>query len=354
MTRTGLLIFDVAHRTEPRASIRTARGTLTPSNEVAERTARIRAGILRATGARAYSAGVPPEATRRLRSLLPLAHDPAYLAFLEHGPHPAEAAITPQGRIFAAPGVEQDTPVGADSADRALASAATAVAAAVALARGEADHVYALCRPPGHHAGRRFFGGYCFLNNAALAALALRRQSGARVAVIDIDYHAGNGTTDCLAAHPDIAVLSCHASGEDTFPHQDDPLPAHPAHVFHAFGEPPDAQAYLAVVSRLVGEAVAGGAETLVLSLGYDVIDGDPHGGWRLSPDVFAGVGEILRVSGLPVCVVQEGGYLLSALEGCAAQFTKGLIGPPADAAPDTRESGTDDGRHAKPAGALS
>jgi acetoin utilization deacetylase AcuC-like enzyme len=354
MTRPGLLIFEVAHRNEQRDSIRTARGTLTPSNEVAERTARIRAGILRAAGPRVSRADIPQGTARVLRSLLPLAHDPAYLAFLNHGPHPVDAAITPQGQTFAGPGVEQDTPVAADSADRALASASVAVAAAAALGRGEADHVYALCRPPGHHAGRRFFGGYCFLNNAALAALTLRRQSRARVAVIDIDYHAGNGTTDCLAAHPDIAVLSCHASGEDVFPHQDDPLPAHPAHVFHAFGEPPDAQAYLAVVSRLVGEAIAGGAETLVMSLGYDVIAGDPHGGWSLSPDVFAGVGEILRQSGLPVCVVQEGGYLLSALEACAAQFTKGLIGPPTDAAPDTRESGTDDGRHAKPAGALS
>ncbi|MBL6431964.1 MAG: hypothetical protein HPM95_15880 [Alphaproteobacteria bacterium] len=74
-----------------------------------------------------------------------------------------------------------------------------------------------MCRPPGHHAGRRFFGGYCFLNNAALAALALRRQTRARVAVIDIDYHAGNGTTDCLAAHPDIAVFSCHARARSPF-----------------------------------------------------------------------------------------------------------------------------------------
>lgn len=354
MTRPDLLIFDVAHRAEPRGAIRTARGTLRPSNEVAERTARIRSGILRAAGARARGAEIPQGTTRMLRSLLPLAHDPAYLAFLEHGSHPAVPAITPQGQVFAAPGVEQDTPVAADSPARALTSATAAVAAAVALGRGEASHVYALCRPPGHHAGRRFFGGYCFLNNAALAALALRRQTRARVAVIDIDYHAANGTTDCLAAHPDIAVFSCHAPGEVAFPHQPDLAPALPAHVFHAFDAPPDAQAYLAVVSRLVEQAVATGAGMLVLSLGYDVIDGDPHGGWHLSPEVFAGVGGILRQSGLPVCVVQEGGYLLSALEDCAAHFTKGLIGLEADTAPDTTESGTDDGRHAKPAGALS
>jgi acetoin utilization deacetylase AcuC-like enzyme len=354
MTRPGLLVFDVAHRSEPPVSIGTARGTHRPSNEVAERTARIRSGVLQAAGARARVCDVPPETGRVLSSLLPLAHDAAYLAFLEHGPHPAAAAITSQAEAFAAPGVAQDTPVAADTAERARASALAAVAAACALGRGESDHVYALCRPPGHHAGRRFFGGYCFLNNAALAALALRRQTRERVTVIDVDYHAGNGTTDCLAAHPDIAVLSCHASGRETFPHQADPLPADPSHVFHGFREPPDAQAYLAVVSRLVEQAVAGGAGMLVLSLGYDVIDGDPHGGWSLSPDVFAGVGEILRQSGLPVCVVQEGGYLLSALEDCAAQFTKGLIGLEADTAPDTRESGTDDGRHARPAGALS
>ena len=170
MTRPDLLIFDVAHRAEPRGAIRTARGTLRPSNEVAERTARIRSGILRATGARARGAEISQGTTRMLRSLLPLAHDPAYLAFLEHGSHPAVPAITPQGRVFAAPGVEQDTPVAADSPARALTSATAAVAAAVALGRGEATHVYALCRPPGHHAGRRFFGGYWAMPGGTIAA----------------------------------------------------------------------------------------------------------------------------------------------------------------------------------------
>jgi acetoin utilization deacetylase AcuC-like enzyme len=93
-----------------------------------------------------------------------------------------------------------------------------------------------------------------------------------------------------------------------------------------AFAEAPDEAAYLAEVAASV-DALAAEAEALVVSLGYDTVQGDPHGGWSFSPAIFAEVGRLLAACGLPICVIQEGGYSLPALAACSHAFATGLLG---------------------------
>src|SRR3989338_5447865 len=100
----------------------------------------------------------------------------------------------------------------------AYASAQCALTAADVILKGERDWTFALCRPPGHHAGRDFMGGYCYLNNACIAAKFLSGHQRHRVAIIDVDYHAGNGSQDIFYDSPNILTISLHADPELEYP----------------------------------------------------------------------------------------------------------------------------------------
>jgi acetoin utilization deacetylase AcuC-like enzyme len=309
--------------------IGSATGELVASREVPERIACLADGLARCGYIALDDHGSSQDDMAELEELLLQLHSSDYIAFLMKESHPEHAEITEEGCQYAAPGVEQDTPVDKTSFARAKAAALTAVTAARAMATQQAHYAYALCRPPGHHAGRSFFGGYCFLNNAALAALSLRKNGLTPVAVIDIDYHVGNGSSDCLAAYPDIGFASCHASTEKAFTYQPELPPAAPHHLYRPFVTSPTAAEYVSTVKELVEHACSAGAAALVLSLGYDIIEGDPHGTWSLNPSVFSDIGRVFRASGLPVCVVQEGGYRLDRLADCANFFVTALVAPP-------------------------
>jgi acetoin utilization deacetylase AcuC-like enzyme len=103
-------------------------------------------------------------------------------------------------------------------------------------------------------------------------------------------------------------------------------LPRAPRERAHAFSAAPDPVAYLAEVEASLTELAAGSA-ALVVSLGYDTVEGDPHGSWHFGPEVFAGIGRLLAATELPVCIVQEGGYALEALAPCSHAFAAGLLG---------------------------
>ncbi len=109
------------------------------------------------------------------------------------------------------------TPIAEGTWEAAYWSAQTALTALAALIDDHARASFALCRPPGHHAGRDYCGGYCYLNNAAIAAEQARR-SGRRVAIVDIDYHHGNGTQDIFYADPDVLFVSIHADPATDYP----------------------------------------------------------------------------------------------------------------------------------------
>ncbi|MGV3570955.1 MAG: histone deacetylase family protein [Ramlibacter sp.] len=209
------------------------------------------------------------------------------------------------------------SPITAGTWEAARHGAACAVAGAQRLLAGDRG-AFALTRPPGHHAGSDFFGGYCFLNNAAVAAQALRDGGAARVAVLDIDYHHGNGTQAIFYERPDVFFASVHGDPHTEYPYYlgyaDERgagaglganlnLPLARGTGFAAWRE--------ALAEAL--RAIRGfGADALVVSLGLDTFEGDPISGFGLRGDDYLRIGEDLAAAGLPTLFVFEGGYAVA------------------------------------------
>ena len=223
------------------------------------------------------------------------------------------------------------TPILEETWPAAYWAAQTALSAAAAIADGAALS-YALCRPPGHHAYRDLYGGYCYLNNAAIAAQWLV-EHGRRPAILDIDYHHGNGTQAIFYERADVFFCSLHADPEDEQP--DYSGFAHETGRGEGEGFtlnlplPLDTgpQAYLAARIRGLAAVEAFGPVVLVLSLGFDTITGDPHGGLRLGPETFTDIGRAMTELHRPLLLVQEGGYLLPALGPALTALLMGLGG---------------------------
>ncbi len=212
----------------------------------------------------------------------------------------------------------------------ARAGADCALSAAQQVAGG-ACAAFALSRPPGHHAGPDFFGGYCFLNNAALAAQQLRAQGLARVAVLDLDYHHGNGTQAIFYERPDVLFSSIHGD-----PHTEYPF-------YLGYADERGAGAGLGFNLNLplprgsdfarwreaLKQALQGiarfGAQALVVSLGLDTFEGDPISGFTLRSDDYLRVGEDLARAGLPTVFVFEGGYAVAEVGINAVNVLEGF-----------------------------
>jgi acetoin utilization deacetylase AcuC-like enzyme len=281
------------------------------------RLAELRTGLRRHFGVRAVGATAGDEEVERTLAAL---HGAAHLAALDAAGE--EATVLPD---LAPPGLEPDIPVNAALVAAAREAIRTALSAADRLLAGD-QYAYAVCRPPGHHAGPDFIGGYCYLNNAAAAVQALRGGGLSPVGVLDLDLHYPNGTSELLERMGGEATLhSLHASPVTNVPAGTE-LPRAPRERAHAFAAAPDPVAYLAEVEASL-DALAVDSAALVVSLGYDTVEGDPHGSWHFGPEVFAGIGRLLAATELPVCVVQEGGYALGALAPCSHAFAAGLLG---------------------------
>jgi acetoin utilization deacetylase AcuC-like enzyme len=211
-------------------------GRRVPALEGGARTEEIEAGLAAHEGVRTIASDVPDD---EVRASLAIVHEPEYLEFLDL----ASGQATPEHPVMApdwsAPGVPADTPVCAGSAAAARSAVRTALTAARALQRGS-NVAYALCRPPGHHAGRRSMGGYCYLNNAAAAVARLRAETGVAVGILDIDFHYGNGTASIVADMADVWLESIHASTTDHFPWRNS-FPPNPRHRHHEYDNSPSA-----------------------------------------------------------------------------------------------------------------
>lgn len=287
-----------------------------PGQDSNRRLDELRAGLVRHEGVRAVAADAADEALERTLAAM---HEGAYLEALR-GVN-GQPVVMP---AFAPPGLEPDIPV-----DSALVAAAhegvrTAITAAQRLAAG-ARYTYAVCRPPGHHAGPDFLGGYCYLNNAAAAVRTLDEAGVSPVGVLDLDLHYPNGTAALVERIEGATLHSLHASPVTNVA-AGTVLPQAEDERVVAFREAPGAGAYLAEVAASIDE-LAAGATALVVSLGYDTVAGDPHGCWNFEPGVFAEIGRLLAASGLPICVIQEGGYALPLLAECSEAFARGLLG---------------------------
>jgi acetoin utilization deacetylase AcuC-like enzyme len=210
-----------------------------------------------------------------------------------------------------------ETSISAGSWEAARAAADVALTAAARLHSG-ARAAFALCRPPGHHAARDLYGGYCFLNNAAIAAQFLRDQGAARVAILDVDFHHGNGTQDIFYDRADVLYVSLHGDPADAFPYFSgyaDETGAGAGTGYTVNRPLPPATEFSAWAAALVGalERIRRFApEALVVSLGVDTFAGDPISFFKLQSADFSTYGRMIGACRLPTLFVFEGGYAVA------------------------------------------
>jgi acetoin utilization deacetylase AcuC-like enzyme len=309
------------------------RGALVPTFETPERAEIIRAALEAAGHELVQPRDFPESRLHRI-------HDAEFVEFLR-GAHARWLAEGRQGHVipsgFPARGLRRDrrptglsgslgwfafdasTPIVAGTWDAAFAAARCAMTAAALVSEGR-PAAYALCRPPGHHAARSTYGGYCYLNNAALAAQGLLDAGCRRVSVIDVDYHHGNGTQEIFWERDDVQFTSLHGDPDTEYPwfmgYADEcgagrgegctlnfPLPA---------GTGWDA--YRTALGAALDAVSRHAPDAIVVSLGVDTFAGDPISAFRLEGRHFPLIGGLLAGLGRPTVLVQEGGYAVAEI----------------------------------------
>ncbi|MEK7423756.1 MAG: histone deacetylase family protein [Actinomycetota bacterium] len=192
---------------------------------------------------------------------------------------------------------------------------------------------YGLCRPPGHHAATSLYGGYCFFNNAAIAAHHVASTTGTKVTVLDVDYHHGNGTQEIFYDRDDVQYVSLHG----------DPARAYPFTIGYAdetgtgrglgsnlnlpLPERTDDDGFVAALERACAAIAAFGPSTLVVSLGLDTFITDPICDLAVTTAGFERCGALVAQLGLPTVVLQEGGYDVDHLGENVRRWLVGLRG---------------------------
>ena len=318
------------------------RGTVRPNYEIPARAE----ALLAAGRAMGMEVITPPPASV---AALAAVHDHAYLEYLcdghrawseqpEPGPeivaniHPAPEMLAQGGRlgggiIGRAGWFSADTacPIGEGTWEAAVAAAGCALAAVDEAAAGR--HAYALCRPPGHHAYAARAGGHCYINNAALAAEHLRRRGAARVAVLDIDSHHGNGTQGIFWARGDVFFASVHGDPDYYYPwyigraHERGAGAGEGANLNMPLARGSGDAAWLAAIEAGLEAIRAFRPEALVISLGFDASETEPLGFLAVTAEGFARAGERIGALGVPAAIVQEGGYNTETIGPLLARF---------------------------------
>jgi acetoin utilization deacetylase AcuC-like enzyme len=328
------------------------RGRLVPCHEVPARLDHV-LGEVRRRGFGTLQTPAAPDAG--FEALLARIHAPRYLDFLAGawdewvGLDPANAELDALPSVWPVRGFRADvvpanfaarmglysfdagTPLTAGSWAAARTGALCAVQAARAVASGSQRSAFALTRPPGHHAGPDCFGGYCFLNNAALAAQALRDAGQARVAVLDVDYHHGNGTQTIFDARADVLTVSIHG----------DPRTEYPFYLGHAdergngAGEGANLNLPLprgtgfdgwrAALHQALERIARFDAGALVVALGVDTFEGDPISGFRLRSADYLRIGAEIAGLRLPTVFTFEGGYAVAEVGINAVNVLEGF-----------------------------
>ncbi|OYW21272.1 histone deacetylase family protein [Sphingomonas sp. 32-62-10] len=277
-------------------------------------------------------------------------HAPAYLDFLKTAPAKWAEAGRPGdvmgyvwpivgrrplrlSRIDALVGqysFDASTPLTADTWDAAYWSTQSALSALAAVQGGDRA-AFALCRPPGHHAGADYLGGYCYLNTAAITAQAARDGGAGRVAVLDIDYHHGNGTQDIFYDRGDVFYASLHADPATDYPfywgHADEqgagaglganlnlPLP-----------QGTTLNGFRAAQTTALDAIAAFGPDLLVVSFGADTWEGDPISHLKLKTEDYSILAADIAARGWPTVILMEGGYAVEALGRNVAGFLAGF-----------------------------
>lgn len=208
-----------------------------------------------------------------------------------------------------------------------------ALSAADHVGSGQASHAFGLCRPPGHHAARSFYGGYCFLNNAAAAAQMLRSRGASRVSIFDVDYHHGNGTQDIFYDRDDVQYVSIHADPANDYPY------------FLGYADETGAGKGEGLninypLPRGTGwdtwsEALESGCEkiqgfkpdVLIISLGVDTFKDDPISSFKLESEHYLRIGARIASLKLPTVYLLEGGYAIDAIGVNVVNTLSGHLG---------------------------
>jgi acetoin utilization deacetylase AcuC-like enzyme len=225
---------------------------------------------------------------------------------------------------------DASTPIAEGRWQAAYWAAQTALAATETVLGGERT-AFALTRPPGHHCGADYLGGYCHLNFAAIAAEAARAAGRARVAILDVDYHHGNGTQDIFYARGDVLLVSIHADPRTDYPyywgHADEtgegegegatlnlPLPRGTAMA-----------EYAPTLDRALERVADFAPDFLIVSYGADTFEGDPISHFNIRTEDYADMARSIASLGLPTLIVMEGGYAVDALGRNVAAFLSGF-----------------------------
>jgi acetoin utilization deacetylase AcuC-like enzyme len=225
---------------------------------------------------------------------------------------------------------DASSPIAAGTWVSAYWAAQSALAATQSVLGGECA-AFALCRPPGHHCGADYLGGYCFLNNVAIAAEAAIAAGKPRIAILDVDYHHGNGTQDIFYERSDVLFVSVHADPVTDYPffwgHADErgegagegtslnlPLPRGTGLV-----------EYRAALDSGLKAIRDFGADMLCVSFGADTFAGDPISQFALQTQDYTPIAQSIAALGLPTVIVMEGGYAVDALGANVAAFLAGF-----------------------------
>jgi len=209
-------------------------------------------------------------------------------------------------------------------------SANVALTAAEMLSEG-AGSVFALCRPPGHHAGGHYMGGYCFLNNAAIAAQSLLDRGVGRVAILDIDYHHGNGTQSIFYDRADVLFCSLHGDPLHEYPYflgHADETGSGAGHGFnHNYPLPHGTgwDGYSAALEDACNKIRAFAPDALVISLGVDTFKDDPISKFKLESDDYRKIGQFISGIDVPTLFVMEGGYAVDEIGLNAVNVLQGF-----------------------------
>ncbi|MBX2823136.1 MAG: histone deacetylase family protein [Gammaproteobacteria bacterium] len=212
-----------------------------------------------------------------------------------------------------------ETAITSGTWEAAQSSAACAQTAQKLMTAGEST-AFALCRPPGHHAASDLYGGYCFLNNAAIAAQGFLNDGANRVAVLDVDFHHGNGTQDIFYQRDDVLFLSLHGDPKDAFPHflgYADETGEGAGEGFNVNYPMPPGTAFSTWRKALldaIGRISAYAPDALVISLGVDTFEKDPISFFKLTSEDFIRYGSDIAGLKLPTLFVMEGGYAVEEI----------------------------------------
>lgn len=227
--------------------------------------------------------------------------------------------------------VDTSTPLTNRVFRAARRSVDAAMTAARLVAQKKTKLVYAVVRPPGHHAERRAFGGFCYFNNAAIAANFLAKSG--KVAMLDVDHHHGNGAQDIFYRRADVLTVSIHGHPESSYPFYagfDDERGEGEGLGFnrnYPIRPGVDDAGYLTVLARALRRIDRFQPDFLVVPFGVDIMRGDPTGAFYVTVDGMARIGAAIGALKAPTLVVQEGGYNLSNLRRGVRAFLSGLAG---------------------------